>query len=51
MYPTDESLELAVKLSERYITSRFLPDKAIDILDGLVHVLELILKRPLILIQ
>ena len=30
---TDESLELAVKLSERYITSRFLPDKAIDILD------------------
>jgi ATP-dependent Clp protease ATP-binding subunit ClpC len=30
---TDESLDLAVKLSERYITSRFLPDKAIDILD------------------
>ena len=30
---TDDSLELAVKLSERYITSRFLPDKAIDILD------------------
>lgn len=30
---TDESLKLAVKLSERYITSRFLPDKAIDILD------------------
>ena len=30
---TDGSLELAVKLSERYITTRFLPDKAIDILD------------------
>ena len=30
---TDAALETAVKLSERYITSRFLPDKAIDILD------------------
>lgn len=30
---TDEALESAAKLSERYITSRFLPDKAIDILD------------------
>jgi ATP-dependent Clp protease ATP-binding subunit ClpC len=27
------ALENAVKLSERYITSRFLPDKAIDVLD------------------
>ena len=30
---TDESLELAVQLSDRYITNRFLPDKAIDVLD------------------
>jgi len=30
---TDGALELATKLSERYITARFLPDKAIDILD------------------
>jgi ATP-dependent Clp protease ATP-binding subunit ClpC len=30
---TDESLELAVKLSDRYITNRYLPDKAIDVLD------------------
>ncbi|CAA6678448.1 MULTISPECIES: ATP-dependent Clp protease ATP-binding subunit [unclassified Lentimonas] len=30
---TDTALELATKLSERYITARFLPDKAIDILD------------------
>ena len=30
---TDDALVSAVKLSERYITSRFLPDKAIDILD------------------
>ncbi|UMZ74328.1 ATP-dependent Clp protease ATP-binding subunit [Natranaerofaba carboxydovora] len=30
---TDEALENAVKLSDRYITSRFLPDKAIDLID------------------
>jgi ATP-dependent Clp protease ATP-binding subunit ClpC len=30
---TDGALESAVHLSERYITSRFLPDKAIDVLD------------------
>ncbi len=30
---TDEALELAVKLSDRYITGRFLPDKAIDVMD------------------
>jgi ATP-dependent Clp protease ATP-binding subunit ClpC len=28
-----EALENAVKLSERYITSRYLPDKAIDVID------------------
>ncbi|GAB5519678.1 MAG: ATP-dependent Clp protease ATP-binding subunit [Rhodothermales bacterium] len=30
---SDEALQLAVKLSERYITERYLPDKAIDVLD------------------
>jgi ATP-dependent Clp protease ATP-binding subunit ClpC len=30
---TDEALELAVKLSDRYLTGRFLPDKAIDVMD------------------
>lgn len=30
---TDEALKSAVKLSDRYITNRFLPDKAIDIMD------------------
>lgn len=30
---TDAALAAAVKLSERYITSRFLPDKAIDVID------------------
>ncbi|MBD5805924.1 ATP-dependent Clp protease ATP-binding subunit [Limosilactobacillus walteri] len=30
---TDEALEQAVKLSDRYIADRFLPDKAIDLID------------------
>jgi ATP-dependent Clp protease ATP-binding subunit ClpC len=30
---TDESIEAAVKLSDRYINDRFLPDKAIDVMD------------------
>ncbi|MDR1253526.1 MAG: ATP-dependent Clp protease ATP-binding subunit [Oscillospiraceae bacterium] len=30
---TDEALEAAVKLSARYIADRFLPDKAIDLID------------------
>jgi ATP-dependent Clp protease ATP-binding subunit ClpC len=30
---TDEALEAAVRLSDRYITGRFLPDKAVDVMD------------------
>ncbi len=30
---TDEAIEAAVKLSNRYINDRFLPDKAIDVMD------------------
>jgi ATP-dependent Clp protease ATP-binding subunit ClpC len=30
---SDKSLEAAAKLSDRYITARFLPDKAIDVMD------------------
>lgn len=30
---TDEAIEAAVRLSNRYITDRFLPDKAIDLMD------------------
>ncbi len=30
---TDEALEAAVKLSARYVNDRFLPDKAIDLMD------------------
>jgi len=39
---TDSALEAAAKLSERYITDRFLPDKAIDLIDEAAskHVIE-----------
>ena len=30
---TDEAIKAAVELSSRYITDRFLPDKAIDLID------------------
>jgi len=30
---TDEAIQAAVKLSDRYISDRFLPDKAIDLMD------------------
>jgi len=30
---TDEAIEAAARLSARYITDRFLPDKAIDVVD------------------
>ena len=30
---TDEAIEAAATLSDRYITDRFLPDKAIDLID------------------
>ena len=30
---TDKAIDAAVKLSDRYITDRYLPDKAIDVLD------------------
>ena len=32
---TDEGLEAAVRLADRYISDRFLPDKAIDLMDEL----------------
>jgi ATP-dependent Clp protease ATP-binding subunit ClpC len=39
---TDGALEAAVRLSDRYITDRFLPDKAIDLIDEAAskHVIE-----------
>ncbi len=38
---TDEAIESAVKLSDRYINDRFLPDKAIDVMDEAASALRL----------
>jgi ATP-dependent Clp protease ATP-binding subunit ClpC len=38
---TDEAVEAAVKLSDRYINDRFLPDKAIDLMDESASALKL----------
>ncbi len=47
---TDDSLIAAVQLSTRYITNRFLPDKAIDLLDEACSALRMVLEnKPTIL--
>lgn len=38
---TDAALQEAVKLSERYITDRFLPDKAVDLIDEATSALRM----------
>ncbi len=38
---TDEAIESAVKLSSRYIADRYLPDKAIDLIDEAASVVRL----------
>src|SRR5437660_8866084 len=38
---TNEAIEAAVKLSDRYINDRFLPDKAIDVMDEAASALRL----------
>lgn len=42
----DEAIETAVKLSDRYITDRFLPDKAIDVIDEAAARIHLISITP-----
>ena len=43
---TDEAVEQAVRLSERYITDRYLPDKAIDLIDEAASKVRLINHTP-----
>jgi len=43
---SDEAVEAAAVLSERYITGRFLPDKAIDLIDEAASHLRLKLYNP-----
>ncbi|WP_043672570.1 ATP-dependent Clp protease ATP-binding subunit [Streptomyces xylophagus] len=44
---TDEAVVAAAELSDRYVTARFLPDKAIDILDQAAARVRLRAKTPL----
>lgn len=47
---SDESLISCVKLSDRYITDRFLPDKAIDVIDEVgarVHLKNIHVPKPI----
>jgi len=47
---SDEAIRGAVKLSERYITDRFLPDKAIDVLDetgARVHLANIVVPKDI----
>jgi len=43
---TDEALDAAAQLSDRYITDRFLPDKAIDLIDQAGARVRLRVKTP-----
>ncbi len=43
---TDEAIESAVKLSVRYITGRFLPDKAVDLIDEAASKIRMGLLTP-----
>ncbi len=51
---TTEAVHSAVKLSERYITDRFLPDKAIDVLDEVgarVHISNITVPEDILLLE
>ena len=51
---TEESIKACVHLSDRYITDKFLPDKAIDILDeagARAHMFNLKVPKKIILIE
>lgn len=43
---TDEALRAAVSLSRRYITARFLPDKAVDLMDEAASRVRMEARRP-----
>ncbi|MBQ8649920.1 MAG: ATP-dependent Clp protease ATP-binding subunit [Flavobacteriales bacterium] len=51
---TDKALEACVKLTERYITDRFLPDKAIDAMDeagSRVHIANIRVPENIIVLE
>ncbi|MBI5403620.1 MAG: ATP-dependent Clp protease ATP-binding subunit [Ignavibacteriae bacterium] len=51
---SDKAIEEAVKLSDRYITDRFLPDKAIDVMDeagSRVHLAHIIVPEDIVKLE
>jgi ATP-dependent Clp protease ATP-binding subunit ClpC len=51
---TEEAITSAVKLSERYITDRFLPDKAIDVMDEVgarVHIKNITVPEDILVLE
>ncbi len=51
---TQDAIEQAVKLSERYITDRFLPDKAIDVMDEVgarVHISNITVPEDILYLE
>ncbi|MBP6385430.1 MAG: ATP-dependent Clp protease ATP-binding subunit [Pseudarcicella sp.] len=51
---TPEAIEQAVKLSERYVSDRFLPDKAIDVLDEVgarVHISNISVPEDIVMLE
>ena len=48
---TDDAIVSAVELSSRYITNRFLPDKAVDLLDEACSALRMVLENKPILLD
>ncbi len=50
VYYTPEAIEACVKLSERYITDRFFPDKALDVMDeagARVHLQNIVVPKKI----
>ncbi|MBI3787518.1 MAG: ATP-dependent Clp protease ATP-binding subunit [Ignavibacteriales bacterium] len=48
---TDKAIEAAVRLSDRYITDRYLPDKAIDVMDesgSRVHLANIVVPKEIL---
>ena len=51
---TQEAIEAAVRLSERYITDKFLPDKAIDVIDetgSRVHLSNIVVPEEVVRLE
>ena len=51
MHITDDAIKAAVNLSARYIADRFLPDKAVDLIDEAASHLKISLENMPVVLQ